>query len=139
MSRLSMLILLMLAACATDRQDSLRVHWSQGTQWTLLEINASAIDLPDTASLNFDEKDRSISGFTGCNRLFGSYTHQGDRFAISKLGMSKRFCTGAQGELEQRLVKQLQTADRIRILDGQLLISGPFGILTLAPEDPDAI
>lgn len=138
MSRMSSLILLFLVACTHNDQDSAPLTWSMAQLWTLTEINGTAIDAPEPALLRFSSKDQSITGSTGCNRLFGSYTHEDGRFAVEKVGTTKRYCGGPQGELEQRLLEQLQSADRIRLVDDQLLISGPAGSLTLIPGGNDA-
>ena len=82
----------------------------EGTQWTLGGITqgdavvSTAIDSEITMQLT----DGKISGSTGCNNFFGSYTVDGETLTLSALGQTRRACDEEHGKREQALTAALE-------------------------------
>jgi heat shock protein HslJ len=56
-----------------------------GTEWRLTRLASSP-------HLLFDPATRRVSGFTGCNRLSGGYTVEGDRLTFGPMATTRMAC-----------------------------------------------
>ena len=69
-------------------------HPFQGTYWKLTELNGTAVvpgERRPEAHLVFQSEGR-MAGSDGCNRMFGSYTMDGERIRFSKMGGTLMAC-----------------------------------------------
>jgi heat shock protein HslJ len=57
------------------------------------------------AYLSFDVANAKLSGFTGCNSLFGSISGSGSSLQFSGVGMTEKYCEGAP---DQKISEVLQ-------------------------------
>lgn len=106
--------------------------------WVLTAIQGQAIPKESAApTLKFDKN--RLTGFTGCNRLFASYsaTTQGG-LALSALGTTKMACLGVAGDLERSVLAALEKVDLYALPPGQLnlLDTDHKVLLTYIPEKP---
>ncbi|MGK0377064.1 META domain-containing protein [Patiriisocius sp. Uisw_017] len=68
----------------------------------VISINNSDVsDLDLTLMLQNNEK--SITGFAGCNRFFGTYSIDGNAVAFSKVGATKIYCSDARISENEKL------------------------------------
>jgi len=77
-----------------------------GTQWRLTQLGDEVIDNPaGERAVNFllQPSSTNLAGFSGCNRMFGSYALQGSSLKFDDLGGTRMFCE-AQMPLEQRFL-----------------------------------
>ena len=77
-----------------------------GTQWRLTQLGDEVIDNPAgerAVSFLLQPSSTSLAGFSGCNRMFGSYALQGPALKFDGLGGTRMFCE-AQMPLEQRFL-----------------------------------
>jgi heat shock protein HslJ len=96
----------------------------EGGPWLLFELNSAILQLPAGERqpyLLFKRQDSRVTGYAGCNDFFGSYDLKGDALTFGRLGMTRRFCAGAAGELEQAFLSVLPKARRWR-MEGQMLL-----------------
>lgn len=78
-----------------------------------------------------------LTGFTGCNRLFASYSATAEGgLALSALGTTKMACLGVGGELEQAVLAALEQVHLYALPPGQLnlLDANHKTLLTYIPE-----
>lgn len=104
--------------------------------WILTAIEGQALAKDAAApTLKFDNG--RLTGFTGCNRLFGSYVAGAEgSLALSALGTTKMACLGTAGALERTVLAALEKVDLYALPPGQLnLLDGDHKLLlTYIPE-----
>jgi heat shock protein HslJ len=83
----------LLSACSQMPPDaSPEVAALQGATWRLTRLHAQPIDAGDkTPSLRFDAEGQ-VTGFTGCNRLFGRYRLDGARIVLGQMALTQMAC-----------------------------------------------
>ena len=85
--------------------------------WNLVELDGQAAPTgmggrPATLLLNREEQ--RASGFAGCNRMSGSFTHSADSISFGPLAMTRMACTEGM-ELEQRYAAALEKVTTLRL------------------------
>jgi copper homeostasis protein (lipoprotein) len=101
----------------------------EGTHWKLTELNGTAAvpsERRPEAHLVFQREGR-MAGSDGCNRLFGSYTLEGDGIRIGKMGGTLMACAEPVRDREFRAA--LEKAVKWRILGGELELRSAEGEL----------
>ncbi|MGZ6367970.1 MAG: META domain-containing protein [Ktedonobacteraceae bacterium] len=107
-----------------------------GTAWTLVDIETDTGVIPALAeapaTLDFSkegEKEGLLSGRSGCNRYFASYSLADNHLSIGPLGSTRMFCGPAQMAQEERYFQALATARRCELSKGILHIEYTGGTL----------
>ncbi len=77
------------------------------------DMNANSMELVFNASTG------EISGSSGCNRLFGSFTQNNGELAFSGFGATKMYCDGRM-DLEQEFLQGLQVVNKYAFANGML-------------------
>lgn len=111
-----------------------------GSSWTLINFETgtrvirASREAPATLifSAAGEQADR-LSGSSGCNRYFASYTLTGDRLHIGAMGSTRMMCDPLRMEQEDRFFQALSTAERCELSQGELLIEYAGGMLRFAP------
>lgn len=94
------------------------------TRWKLTELNGSALDSRDESRephLLFQSEGR-LAGYDGCNRLFGSYTLDGESIHFGRLGSTMIAC--AKEVRDREFVEALGKASKWRISGSRLELRG---------------
>ncbi len=73
------------------------------------------------------EGDSAVSGFSGCNRFFGSLSLVGDSISFGPLASTRRACQPAVMELEGRVLTSLDKAAGYRATDSTLTLVDQTG------------
>jgi heat shock protein HslJ len=105
----------------------------QGSPWLLIELKGTIVQMPAGERQPFimlQRQEKRATGYLGCNEFFGNYELKGDTLTFGPLGMTRRFCAGAAGEVEQSLLEVLSKVLSWRIeervllfLDGDLVLA----------------
>jgi len=76
-------------------------------EWLLVEIGKEKLttDAEKTPYITLSEG--RLSGFSGCNRLIGSYVLEGEILTFSRVGGTKMFCFDVQ-DLETQFMQSLE-------------------------------
>lgn len=137
------------AAAATQLLDN--THW-QLTEWKRADGSlrnlpgpnadagaaASPSARPITLDLSTDSGQRRASGYSGCNRYFGSYTLKNGLLSFGQLGGTRMACVGAGGAVETAYLDALAHIARsgVQMRDPQalLLVLENGDHLTFAPQ-----
>jgi heat shock protein HslJ len=123
---------LLLSACA-DITPSAQHPPLHGSLWLITQAGGEEIQAvrgPDAPNLIFDEKLRRVSGSTGCNRIAGGYTLEGDKLLFQQMVSTRMACISGM-EQEDRILKALGTIERYRFADGQLELLDAAGAASL--------
>ncbi len=93
-------------------------------KWELASIGGQAINLPAGAQrpfLNIDSLGRNVSGFAGCNQLFGSVALRGDSLSFPGLASTKMYCREA-AQLEDGFLQALNATRTFAINGNELVL-----------------
>jgi heat shock protein HslJ len=100
-----------------------------GTTWTLAafetdrDVIQALVEAPATISFSLDGAEKgTISGRSGCNRYFASYSLNNDHLSIGPIGATRMLCSSAQMNQESRYFQALATAGRCELGNEELLI-----------------
>ncbi|HEY7698207.1 MAG TPA: META domain-containing protein [Vicinamibacteria bacterium] len=94
------------------------------TRWKLTELNGTPLSSKDESRephLLFQSEGR-LGGYDGCNRLFGSYTLDGESIHFGRLGSTMIAC--AKEVRDREFVEALGKAAKWRISGSRLELRG---------------
>ena len=98
------------------------------TEWRLVRLNEVPIPLQETVPFvrfALEGEDRRVTGFSGCNRFFGSYELEGSSLRFSHVGATRMACPDAIVEEQKFLTALTQTTSyQIRGATLELLHDG---------------
>lgn len=80
---------------------------------TLNDVDISTFNL----NIAFDENSNKVSGFSGCNRFFGSFSLVENKLKFSDLGATKMLCSEDKNTFETKFLKALNKANSILFLE----------------------
>lgn len=105
----------------SGRRCSVEEQPLEGQEWQLIDMPGSSQDVPEghIPYLQFDEKEKRVSGFSGCNRFFGSYRRVGNQLQIGPLASTRMSC-GKLDFVEHSFLQKLEQIDRWQIGERQL-------------------
>jgi heat shock protein HslJ len=69
-------------------------------------------DTHKKASLKFIVEENRLAGNTGCNRIMGSYTIDGDKITFGETGSTRMMCDPESMKTEDKMLKLLNEANR---------------------------
>jgi len=75
----------------------------------------------------------TFSGFSGCNRIFGTFTTKENAIAFSNMGMTKMFCVNVA---EDWFLQHLETVDSYTYKDSMLNLYGKDKLLLVFRLQP---
>lgn len=101
-----------------------------GTRWELRELATERVN-PEAGQemhfLQFDDGNKTATGFVGCNNFTGGYTVSGDALEFGNLARTMRACPSMA--LEDRFHNALQAVERYEIRSTWLILYGTGGEL----------
>lgn len=102
----------------------IHVDTVEDTDWQLSVLDGESIDIDKFPydlypSIRLLSEDAVIAGFTGCNRLQGSYKRDAGNIHFDKLATTRRACENVM-DVEVRFLKALDTITSLRQQDGML-------------------
>lgn len=83
-----------------------------GTNWRLVRLNEVPIplqEIPPFVRFDLDEAKRKVTGFSGCNRFFGSYELEGSSLRFGHVGATRMACPDSIIEEQRFLTALTQT------------------------------
>lgn len=97
----------------------------EGSEWRPIEIAGEVMPADTPLFIRF-EADRKVAGHGGCNRMFGSYTHDKAALRIGPLATTRKACQSHIMKNETAFVKALEAtrvfvrdATKLTLKDGQ--------------------
>ena len=114
----------------------------EGPTWRLTDLRGvDPIVLRDAARpVTAAFKAGRISGLSGCNQFFGTYTVDGDRVVIGQLAGSMMACAEPSMKLERAVHAALAGTFRYTLADNRMtLASGAAPVLTFQAEPAPAL
>ncbi|HEX6049033.1 MAG TPA: META domain-containing protein [Gemmatimonadaceae bacterium] len=102
-----------------------------GTYWRLVALGDRDVAVADTARephLTFGPDSARVTGSGGCNRMFGSYTLNGDSMSFVGVGSTKMACASGM-DIETAFLPALERVSRWRISGQHLELTDSSGAL----------
>ncbi|NRD22314.1 META domain-containing protein [Winogradskyella litoriviva] len=89
-------------------------------------------------TINFDDTEKKVTGFAGCNSFFGTYTLENNTLTFGNIASSKKLCPGTISQTERQFLKALNSVNAFSIKDNlisfsendDILITGTNTIIT---------
>jgi heat shock protein HslJ len=107
----------------------------RGTYWKVVELGGAKVAVSDRVQephLNFSASELRVSGSSGCNRLMGSFEHQGAALKFGPLAGTRMACLEpALASQEQQIFTQLQRVRSYRIHGDDLALLDATGQVLL--------
>lgn len=86
----------------------------------------------DNLTIEFDEAKSKISGFSGCNRYFGSYTTSKDSITIGPIASTRKFCIGKANDIEFKFQKALGSVNKFKLQNDIIILLNNDEVLITA-------
>ena len=134
---------LFLSACNTTGQTDMTADWSNvtGKNWQLTMLTNGDKTLTPTAPIQpsaLFAADGKVSGSSGCNNYFGTYTQTADQLTFSPLGATRKMCINGAMEIETAFNAATGRVASWTLSDGNLVLLDGSGkaVMTFAPTAP---
>lgn len=117
-----MLGLLLSASKCNDKTAMADLSTMADTQWVLQTLKGKAVEVPDGVTapwMQVDVPQGKLSGFGGCNDMFGSVKAEASEMRINGLGSTKKMCEATSAQ-ENAFFDVLRNANSYK-LDGKKL------------------
>jgi putative lipoprotein len=101
------------------------------TAWRLTQLGGQVIGNhqgPAAINLTLEPRNPRVTGFAGCNRMFGGYTLDADQLKFDQLGSTKMACVDQERmQLETRYLDTLANVARWKITGSTLELLDAHG------------
>jgi heat shock protein HslJ len=94
-----------------------------GQTWAVFEIDGQGVDASDTQrrpSIQLSADGNRVGGSTGCNRIAGTFTQDGNALRFSRLVMTRVACVPDRSAIENAFVMALE-ATTAQAIENQML------------------
>jgi heat shock protein HslJ len=100
----------------------------EGADWALVTVGTRMIDstMANPPSIRLDPAEKKMSGFGGCNRMFGSYEMDGASLQFGGMGATRMMCQDTM-DLETEFMAALGATRSFAIRDGLLALADSAG------------
>ncbi|MCL4281410.1 MAG: META domain-containing protein [Flavobacteriales bacterium] len=95
-------------------------------KWVLEQLGGAAVAMPEGREMPYIEIDstgQNLTGYAGCNRVFGAMRIWGDSIAFPGLASTRMYCEETQ-KTEDSFLEALNNARTFAIKGDQLVLSG---------------
>ncbi len=95
-------------------------------KWVLEQLGGAAVTMPEGREMPYIEIDstgQNLTGYAGCNRVFGAMRIWGDSIAFPGLASTRMYCEETQ-KTEDSFLEALNNARTFAIKGDQLVLSG---------------
>jgi heat shock protein HslJ len=90
------------------------------TSWQLVMMHSRSIS-GESPEIYFDHKTNTLSGYTGCNKLSGTYHMKGDKIQIQPAPATRYMCIG-KSNFEQEFMTGLYACDSVSLEQESLFL-----------------
>ena len=111
--------LLLIGICAMGFSMQVQGQKVLNTEWVVLEMEKEKVSVEAEKTPWIKLSEGRMSGFSGCNRMIGSYALDGNTLTFGALGGTKMLCFDAQ-ELENKFLQTLQKTQYWKCKKGKL-------------------
>ncbi len=99
-------------ACVGNKSDASVFEGKTMVLMTLAEGELVPSELKEPVTIMFNSEEKSVNGYSGCNRFFGGYTLEGDKITFGNVGCTRMMCDPISNDVESKVLNILNTANR---------------------------
>ena len=103
-------------------------HDLEGSRWVLVRVGEQPITPIEGQAepyIALQPATKQVVGHTGCNRLSGGYTIEGESLKLSEIATTRMACPAV--EIENGLLTGLESTAKWRLTDNQLVLLNAKG------------
>lgn len=105
--------------------------------FTILGMDVKS--LTEDLTINFDEANSKVSGFSGCNTFFGTYTANGNTIKFNGLASTRKMCADENGNMvESKIMAALGTTTNFEIKENKLVLLNTTKKLLTATKNTES-
>jgi|SRR5690606_27281721 len=128
----AILVFLFFQSCTTQNgtSEGQTMNLEIGGNWTLTHFDDGSELTIDEAfpnkkpTLMLESISKKLTGNTGCNQMFGSFTTQQNNISFKGLGSTKMFCEGVK---ETEYLNLLNAVESYKLIENQLVFMDKSG------------
>jgi len=136
----SVLILLIFNQCSESKKMSEENYVEfviNTSNWVLTEWSNDSLSVIISAekpiTLDFDELNKKLSGFAGCNQYFGNYKLENEVFSVGPIGGTMMLCAEGIMNQEMRFLGLLESGVNISMKNKFLILEDDYNQLKFKP------
>jgi hypothetical protein len=95
-----------------DKQDDDSILKELNGTYLINSLNRENIS-PYKLNISFNDSTKQVSGFSGCNRFFGTYSLDNGSLKFGVLGSTKMLCDDVSNKIETQLLKVFEKANLV--------------------------
>lgn len=100
-------------------------------KWNVISMNG--VDgFERNPTIEFDDKEKKVSGFAGCNNFFGVYKSSNGQLNLNKMGLTRKMCPDMT--VENAFINNLKSVSYYKIEDNKLNFFNTDDELTISCE-----
>lgn len=126
-----LVVILSLKSCGDTTSSNNSEKLSGEFHIVSLEKNSN---LPDNLTINFHPETQKISGFSGCNNYFGSFTLEESVLSFGPLGSTRKMCFSDANNIETETLKLLSKVNGFSFKDHTLQLKSNDDIIITAKQ-----
>lgn len=122
--------------CADKGTDGSAAMTPEG-KWVLVSLNGTEVQMPEgveTPYISVDSTGENVTGFAGCNRMFGTVKTWGDSISFPGLAATRMYCVETQA-VENSFMEALNTTRTYSVKGDELELRGDGGATLLRRSD----
>ncbi|WP_452225640.1 META domain-containing protein [Lacinutrix chionoecetis] len=116
---------------ATTLTDTMDQTEQLSGDYTITVVKDSK-NISEPLTISFDDKTNKVSGYSGCNRFFGTFKITDNTISLSELASTKKMCRGESNTLEQNMLKALNSTTHFTLEAGELLLKQGDNVMVSA-------
>ncbi|MEJ6792089.1 MAG: META domain-containing protein [Lacinutrix sp.] len=115
-----LLFTIILNACGSSKastdikNNSMTQQTNPNGEYTISTLYSNKTNI-ENLTLNFDNKTKRVSGFSGCNTFFGNYTLEGSTITFKSMASTKKYCMEDENKAERAIMKALNETNGFKI------------------------
>ncbi|AUC82783.1 META domain-containing protein [Lacinutrix sp. Bg11-31] len=108
---------------ATKLSDDNMKNAQESLNGTFTVLGMDMKNLTEDLTISFDEANSKVSGFSGCNSFFGTYTANGNTIKFNGLASTRKMCADENGNMvESKIMAALGEVTNFEIKDKKLVL-----------------
>ncbi len=100
-------------------------------KWNIISMNG-VDSFERNPTIEFDDKEKKVSGFAGCNNFFGVYKSSNGQLNLNKMGLTRKMCPDMT--VENAFINNLRSVSYYKIEDDKLNFFNKDDELTISCE-----
>ncbi len=116
-------ITILLTCCNSTKNSKQKdTNYTLQGEYDIISINSTPLSNKQL-TINFNDSQKTVSGYSGCNTFTGNYTINENTLHFSKIAYTKKFCPEAI-KIEEKVIKTFSFIETVNYKNKQVLLQG---------------